>query len=116
MEPGRFVDAFADTSRADILALEGRRPEASRLYADVIRRYRELGVPNFAADVAVNFVLAIGPDDPAARAAAEETRAFWTRLGARAALERLDEAMARGPTSPPLRPAARNAEGVPTPR
>jgi len=115
-EHGRFSDALADTSRADILALEGRRPEASRLFADVIRRYRELGVPNAAAETSLDFVLALGADDPAALAAAEEARALWTRLGARAALERLDEAITRGPIAPPSRPVARSAEGVPTRR
>jgi tetratricopeptide (TPR) repeat protein len=113
---GRFHDVWADAVRADILALEGRRTEASRLYADVIRRYRELGVPTFAAETALDFVLAMGADDPAARAAAEEARAFWTRLGARGALERLDEVIARGPISPPSRPVARSAERVPTRR
>jgi tetratricopeptide (TPR) repeat protein len=113
---GRFHDARGDGLRADVLALEGRRAEASRLFPDVIRRYRELGVPTFAAETTLDFVLAMGADDPGARAAAEEARAFWTRLGAGAALERLDEAIARGPISPPSRPAARSAEGVATRR
>jgi len=40
-------------------------------------------------------IYVLGPEDPAVPAMADEARAIFERLGARAYLDRLDEAMAR---------------------
>jgi len=104
---GRYAAAHYEQSRAGLLALEGKVSEASRLYVELARRYRDLGSPDDAANVTLEFVLACGPDTPEARAAVEEARAFWTRVGARAMLDRLDEAIARGPLGPTKKAGAR---------
>jgi hypothetical protein len=43
----------------------------------------------------VDFAFALGPDDPDARAAAEEAREIFARLGATAWLERLEAVLGR---------------------
>ena len=43
----------------------------------------------------LDFVLLVGPDEPSARAAADDARVIFERIRARPFLDRLDAAMAR---------------------
>jgi class 3 adenylate cyclase/tetratricopeptide (TPR) repeat protein len=93
-------DARATVSRANraaawagIAALEGRRDEAIAGYRDALKRYREIGFDFEVARVELDMLMLLGPDLPEARAAAEEARAVFERVGARPYLELLDAAI-----------------------
>lgn len=79
--------------RAGISALEGRTDEAMAGYTEGLKRYRALGLDFELARAALDWVLLLGPGTPEARAAAEEARTIFARLGARPYLARLDAAM-----------------------
>jgi tetratricopeptide (TPR) repeat protein len=114
---GRFVTNGADEFRAALAAFDGRPAEAVRLYGEVVRRFRDLGAPMPAAITALEAVTLLGLEDPQIRGFADDARALWRKLGAHALLERLDEAIERGPLAAAgssARPAARTAaERVP---
>jgi len=89
-------DAHATVSRvnraaawAGIAAIEGRRDEASAGYRDALKGYREIGYGFQLARVELDMLMLLGPDLPEARAAAEEARAVFERVGARPYLVRL---------------------------
>jgi class 3 adenylate cyclase/predicted ATPase len=84
-------------ARAGIAALEGRRQEAIAGFTEAVGRFRAIGADLFAAQAGLDLVVLVGPDEPAARAAAAESRAIFERVGARAYLDRLDAALAGGP-------------------
>jgi len=93
-------DAHSTVSRvnraaawAGIAALEGRRDEAIAGYRDALKRYREIGYDFQVARVALDMLILLGPDLPEAGAIADEARAVFERVGARAYLERLDAAI-----------------------
>ncbi len=75
---------------AGIAALEGRRDEAIAGYRGALKGYREIGYDFQVARVELDMLMLLGPDLPEARAAAEEARAIFERVGARPYLERLD--------------------------
>jgi class 3 adenylate cyclase/tetratricopeptide (TPR) repeat protein len=114
---GRFVSTLRDEYAAALLAFDGQVAEATRRYADVIRRLRDLGNPLAAVIATVEAVLLFGRDDPAIRAAADEARAFATARGGQGLIERLDDAAVRGPiaASSARKPAKRVAEPAPAP-
>ncbi len=97
------LDADKDTTAAQrtsqiaihagIAALEGRSDEAAAGYGEALKHYRALGLDFELAGAALDWVLLLGPGTPEARAAADEARAIFERLGARPYLERLDAAM-----------------------
>jgi hypothetical protein len=91
--------------RACIAALEDRREDAEVGFRDALKRFRELGQLFLVADAGLEFVLAIGPSDPEARAAGEEAREIFARLGARPWVERA-EALLAGRERPILEPSA----------
>jgi predicted ATPase len=80
-------------ARAGIAALEGRRSDAIAGFEDGVARYRALGQAFDLACASLDYLLLIGPQEPAVRAAAEEARAIFERISARPYLERLDAAM-----------------------
>src|SRR5439155_24632181 len=119
---GRFRICARDEYRAAVEALDGNRSEAVRQYTDVMRRLRDRGSPAQAAMAALELVALVGAADPQVAAAADEARAFWTKMGATALLERLDEAIARGAVvpaatagKPAARPAAERVSASPQP-
>ena len=119
---GRVSTNGLDEFRAAILAFEGRPSEAVRLYLEVTRRFHDLGAPVPAAIATIEAVTLLGLEDPQIRALVDEARALWTKLGAQAMLERLDEAIARGPVTsaapagkPAARPAAERVSASPQP-
>jgi hypothetical protein len=91
--------------RACIAALEDRREDAEVGFRDALKRFRELGQLFLVADAGLEFVLAIGPSDAEARAAGEEAREIFARLGARPWVERA-EALLAGRERPILEPSA----------
>jgi tetratricopeptide (TPR) repeat protein len=92
---GRFVGATRRALEAGVLALDGRREEAVTLYRHAIADLRDLDAPLQLGLRLMELATLIGPDDPAARAAAEEAREIFTRLDSPPLLARLDEGLAR---------------------
>jgi hypothetical protein len=88
--PGKLNRIGAMGLEAGLAALEGRRSEAVSGFREARRLLRELGLVVSVADNGLDFVSAVGPADPEARAAADEARATYTRLGAKPWLDRLD--------------------------
>jgi hypothetical protein len=78
---------------AGIAALEGRRDDAISGFRDALARCRSIGEDFELARTGLDFVLLVGPAEPSARAAADEARLIFERVGARPYLERLDAAM-----------------------
>jgi class 3 adenylate cyclase/tetratricopeptide (TPR) repeat protein len=91
--PGRISAAARHEAGASLAALDGRRAEAVAGYAEAGRRWRELGLEFEAALCVLTFIKLVGASDPTARAAVDETRAFFERVGALPLLDRLSEAM-----------------------
>jgi class 3 adenylate cyclase/tetratricopeptide (TPR) repeat protein len=96
---GPAPDASMVTLRAAVAGLEGRRDESMGLYADALARWDAAGLPLDRALTAIDMIVVLGPDEPAARAAGEEARELFTRLGARRLLEILDRAMSGSPAA-----------------
>jgi hypothetical protein len=85
--------------RAGIAALEGRRDEAIAGFRDALARLRAIGEDFELARTGLDFLLLVGPGEPAARAAADEARPIFERVGARPYLERLGAAAAGAATA-----------------
>ncbi len=79
--------------RAGIAALEDRPDEALAGYREALDRLRAQGMDFALACTGLDFVLLVGPQEPAARAAADEARAIFERVQAHSYLELLDAAM-----------------------
>ena len=94
-EIGVLRDAERLAIASGIAGLEGRRDESVALYQEAARAFRGLDSQQDLGWVLLDMVYVLGPDDPAVPAMADEARAVFERLGARAYLDRLDEAMAR---------------------
>jgi tetratricopeptide (TPR) repeat protein len=90
---GRAVNAGLRTLDAGIAALSGDREAATAAYLDVMRDWRDLGLMFDLALCQLDFVRFVGGESPDVRAAADEARATFTRLGAPGFLRRLDEAV-----------------------
>src|SRR3990170_3672329 len=81
--PGRRTDAVRSTMEAGIAMLEGRLPDARRLYADTLGRWQDLGLPTWLALCQLD-IIETGALEPAERRrAADEARGFFERVGAR---------------------------------
>ena len=96
-ELGAVWDMFRVGMAAGIAGLEERRDEAVGGYREAVRIARQLGLPGPAADLLLDAVHVLAPGDPERQAFADEARALYTSAGARALLDRLDEAMGRTP-------------------
>jgi len=83
------------SAQAGIAALEGRVDDAVVGYRGAIARFRAINHDFDLACTALDFVLVVGPENPAARAAGEEARVIFERVGARPYLEHLAAALAR---------------------
>jgi hypothetical protein len=79
--------------RAALAGLEGRIDEALAGYRTSIASRRAAGTHFIAAWMALNQLIVLGPGVDEAVSAAEEVRPLFERLGARAYLARLDEAL-----------------------
>jgi len=120
---GRAIGTIRIQLRAGVDALDGRRAEALAGYGDAVARWRDLELPVHLGLCLLEFTILVGPQEPEARAAADEARAIWTRLGSPPLLARLDAGLVRwgsggeaapvpstATTSTPA--SARNAEPV----
>jgi len=92
---GRVVAAIRLGLQAGVHALEGEREAALTAYREAVRRWRDMGVPLLLGVCLLDFGALVGPGEPEARAAAEEARALFTRLGSPPLLARLDAGLAR---------------------
>jgi hypothetical protein len=99
--PGRRTNAMRATMEAGIAMIEGRGADGRRLYADAQSRWQELGLATFLALSQLDLVETGAMEPAERRRAAEEARALFERVGARPLIERLDAALARGPSTPP---------------
>jgi hypothetical protein len=93
--------------QAGVRALEGDRVAAVADYRQAIANWREMDLPFWLGLTLLEFATLVGPGEPEARAAADEARAIWTRLGSPPLLARLEEGLAR------WQPA--EADAAPTP-
>jgi tetratricopeptide (TPR) repeat protein len=96
---GRFVDAFAVALGAGVAALEGRRDDAISGIGHALDEVRALGARFIVADIEMFSAIALGPDDPATPALADEARSILASLGAVRWLERFDTTL--GATAAP---------------
>jgi hypothetical protein len=93
-----------------LAALDGRRADALAGFTDAVRRWRDLGFEFEAAVCALNFVTTIGGSEPEVRAAAEDARAVFERLGAQPFMKRLDAAVRSSQPVPASRPGSAPVE------
>ena len=94
-ERGRMVSLARLSLRAGVEALEGDLDAAIARYREALRAWREMDVPFFTGLTSLEFATLVGPERPEARAAADESRAIWTRLGSPPMLARLDAGLAK---------------------
>jgi class 3 adenylate cyclase/tetratricopeptide (TPR) repeat protein len=90
---GRFVDALAVALGAGVAALEGRRDEALSGISHAVDEVRALGTRFIVADIEMCSAVALGQDDPATPALADDARSILGSLGAVRWLERFDAAL-----------------------
>lgn len=94
VEKGPLKSARAEAVRSSIrgcvAALEGRTADGAAHFQAAIQRWRGAGYDWPAAETALDFARAAGPQVPEARAAAEEAREVFERVRARVYVERLD--------------------------
>jgi len=104
--PGRWASASRLALQAGIAAAAGDARASDAGYREALDALREIGAVRDVALGAMDRVAVIA-DEPTARAAAEEARTIWQRLGARAMLDRLDELLAARGTPADRTAAAR---------
>jgi class 3 adenylate cyclase/tetratricopeptide (TPR) repeat protein len=90
---GRAVHTSLLGIEAGVAALEGRTEDAANAYRDAQRGWRDLEAWFELALSDLDLIRLVGGERPEVDAAATEAREIFTRLGARAMLGRLDEAM-----------------------
>jgi class 3 adenylate cyclase/tetratricopeptide (TPR) repeat protein len=90
---GRALNASLRTIEAGLSALSGETEQATALYRDAIRQWRDLGTTFDLALCELDFVKLVGGENPDAKAAAEEAESIFRRLGAPAFLQRLNDAV-----------------------
>jgi tetratricopeptide (TPR) repeat protein len=111
-EHGAAVDAHQVAFGAAIAAMEGRREDALRGYADAMRRLRDLDQPFFEAMTATDMAIVLDPAEPAVRAAAEVAHAYFEQVDAAGLLRILNAQLER--SSPASRPGVAQTEPAPS--
>jgi hypothetical protein len=86
---GAWLDATREQFRAAMLALDGRADDALVAYGEAARRFRDMDLLFCLGMCQLEVAMLIGPDHAVARAAAEEAKDIFTRLGSPPILERL---------------------------
>ncbi len=94
------IGAARLAAAAGVAALEGRRADAVTGFTEALSGYHAAGEDFALACTGLDFLVAVGPGERAARAAADESRGIFERIGARPYLERLDAALAGPPVTP----------------
>jgi hypothetical protein len=97
--PSRISLADGEVIEAALAGLEGRSEEAAAGFRRGLAEYRDMQrlIP-FGWALLV-CVATLGPAHPQAEAAAAEARELFTRLGAKAMLDRLDDVLAVVPAA-----------------
>jgi class 3 adenylate cyclase/tetratricopeptide (TPR) repeat protein len=90
---GRAVNASLRGIEAGVDALTGKPEDAANAYRDAMRQFRDLEAWYDLAMCQLDFVRLVGGESPDVKAAADEARAIFTRLGAPGLLRRLNEAV-----------------------
>jgi tetratricopeptide (TPR) repeat protein len=111
-QPGRAPAAARHEAQAALAGLAGRRAEAASGFMEAIRRWRELGLGVAAAWCALDWVTVLGANDAPARAAADDARATFERVGSPALLALLDAAVNAEPSRVEARSAAAESPAV----
>jgi len=83
------MGALREEGKATLAGLAGRRREALTGFIEAIRSWKELGLAFEAALAQLTLVNVLGTTDAEARAAAEEARVEFVRVGASSLLDRL---------------------------
>jgi class 3 adenylate cyclase/tetratricopeptide (TPR) repeat protein len=104
--PGRVPAAIRREGDAAVAALEGRRKEAATGFMEARRLWLEITLAFEAAVCSLSMVTLLGVREPELRAAADEARVTFERLGARPFSDLLERAV----SSPP----ATGARGTPS--
>jgi AAA ATPase-like protein len=86
-------------AEAVVAALEGRRDDAVAAFRGAAAMVRELRLDFELARMAIDMLIALGPEDPEARSVADEARPILERLGARPYLDLLATALSGEPGS-----------------
>jgi tetratricopeptide (TPR) repeat protein len=93
----RWGSAGFEALSALALAMSGRAEEAVPRLRRAMTQYAELGTVYYPGVMRMATAAVLGVEHPYGRQAADEARAIFTKLGASALLERLDEVLARKP-------------------
>jgi len=102
---GPGPSAWRPTIGAGLAALDGRRDEALELYAEAHSKWRAAEVVFDGALTSIDMLFTLGPDEPAARVAAAESRTTLDALGARPFVDLIDQLTAAQPATVSPRPA-----------
>ncbi len=92
---GAFPSAWRATYAAGVAALQGRRDEALALFADAQLKWPAASVIFEGALIGIDMLLTLDADEPAARMAAETSRATLAELGAKPFVELIDRLLAK---------------------
>jgi class 3 adenylate cyclase len=112
-QPGLVAQAAAGEAVAAMAALEGRGADATGGFTEARRRWREFGLAFDDAMCALTFVKTARAVTPEVRAAAEDARTFFERVGAPHLLAMAEEALqASTPDAPTEAHAASRAEST----
>jgi hypothetical protein len=95
--PGRVTTAVRQEGAAVLAGIAGRRKESLTGFMEAIQRWKDLGLTVEVALAQLTMVTLLGTADAEARAAAEEARAVFERVGSPPLLDRLSAAMAAEP-------------------
>ncbi|MDQ2854401.1 MAG: AAA family ATPase [Chloroflexota bacterium] len=90
---GRAISANLLTIDAGVAALTDRRDEAAAAYRDAIRQWRDLGCWFDLALCELDYVRLVRGETPETKAAADEARSIFSRLGATPFVVVLDQAV-----------------------
>jgi class 3 adenylate cyclase/tetratricopeptide (TPR) repeat protein len=111
-QAGRVPAAIRREAEAALAAIDQQGPEALAGFTDAIRRWRELGLGFEEAVCGLNLIVMLGPSQPEARAAGEETGRVFERLGAVPFQKLLADAMNASPSQPTPRQGAPVLDGA----
>ena len=113
-QPGRVSAAVRREGEAVLAGLAGKRSDSRTAFVEAIHQWRELGLGFEAALAQLTLVTVLGTADPEARAASDEARAVFERVGALPLLDRLASATdsARTDASSPARASEVSASAV----
>nr|MBA2373425.1 AAA family ATPase [Chloroflexota bacterium] len=101
---GPAITLHKGTIRAGIAALSGEADEALAGYREVLKGWRDAGLPVLEALTAIDMATMLDPTLPDVQAAGLTARQILGDLGARPFLERLESALSRYPALPIERP------------